>query len=274
MSNCKLTCRDINVLKFLWRWKISSTAIIQLMLFPQSKPRSTYNKLNRLRKAGFLNLYFLLGGELKLWGINKKAFKEIEIELPVVESKFLRSESPYHDFQTHLVHLGLFKTLSNHNLTIHTEQELRSLNKEELNPLIRSMAHRPDGYLVFNKENVVSIEIELSKKSDVQYQEIGTEYGSNESIKSVIWFVKSLSLARLAHTDLKRGGFVGEFKHSFVFLQDFLEKSFESIIFGGKFKGKSLKTLIESVGGKVPVNCDNNFTRTLQVGNSISCWKN
>ena len=48
--------REIPLLLFLWKWKVSTTAALIQKFFPNCKGKTAYNRILSLRKAGLIQM--------------------------------------------------------------------------------------------------------------------------------------------------------------------------------------------------------------------------
>jgi hypothetical protein len=88
--------RGTPLLKFLWTWKLASTAALARRFFPQAtNPVSAYNWLLALKNRGYITLRTDERGENSLWTLERAGFRAIRDLLPVLREEGYLSEAPY-----------------------------------------------------------------------------------------------------------------------------------------------------------------------------------
>ena len=132
MRQLKLTKRDKEIIHFVWRWKVMTTACIARIYYPGSKSKVAYERLRKLKNAGYLELYVCRENKNKLWVLTQKSFKVVQELYPEMKQKGFKSESPIHDICTNQVQIGVFDGIDRKSMEAITEQELRRLDSIDL----------------------------------------------------------------------------------------------------------------------------------------------
>lgn len=266
-----LTERDLRVFRFLWKWKISTTAFLHVGFFPDAKAKTAYERLLLLKKAGYLTVYMSNKGAEKLWGLTKVGFSKIRKDLPAFKAEVFKPNSLPHDIRAQAVQLGVFDLVSQQDVVCISEQELRC-DPDYLPNFAKDFSHKPDGYWVFNNQNVIAIEVELSHKESQAYYDLAYKYDASEAIKAVLWVVESESFARRILRVVEQFANGSNHKYSIVYYQHFSELSADCRIIGGNFRGEKLSFLLEKMGAKrFPTN--DGLIRTQALSNhKIRCW--
>ena len=91
----KLTKRDKEIIYFIWRWKVMTTACIARIYYPGSKSKVAYERLRKLKNAGYLELYVCRENKNKLWVLTPKSFKVVQKLYPEMRQKGFKSRAPF-----------------------------------------------------------------------------------------------------------------------------------------------------------------------------------
>ena len=74
--------RDLLILKFLWEYKVATSAMIIERYFPNTKPRTAYNCLMRLKHKKLIITKVTSRGTFPVWELTKEGLKEIRNYIP------------------------------------------------------------------------------------------------------------------------------------------------------------------------------------------------
>jgi hypothetical protein len=246
--------RGAPLLKFLWTWKLVSTAALARRFFPNAtNPVSAYNWLLTLKNNGYITLRTDERGENSLWTLERAGFRAIRDLLPSLREEGYLSEAPYHDWLASAFHLGEWLVERPAGVQTLSEQQLRRLEPEhypEWTP--KDLRHRPDGYwyrVANNGPRTIALEMELTRKKGPLYQSIGSFYGESAQVNRVLWIVRTFSDARAIHENLDRGPGARANIHSFVMLNSFLKQGWSAAIEHGPGKGLSVQTFLQKALG-------------------------
>lgn len=83
-----LTERDSRILRYLWRWKIASTASVHEMINRPNAEYSTYKILFKLEGSGFITTLFDYAGRFSVWSLTKQGYSVLKNSLPELASDF------------------------------------------------------------------------------------------------------------------------------------------------------------------------------------------
>jgi hypothetical protein len=211
---------------------------------------SSYNWLLKLKRAGYLSQRWDEEGKGFLWTLDRAGFSVIKRLLPPLREEGFRSEAPYHDWTVSAFHLGDWLISPPQGTELLSEQELRRLHAEDYPAWVpKDMSHRPDGYWHSRRESApgrtVALEVELSRKQNSAYQNVGTFYGESAQIGRVLWVVRSLSDAERIRANLQKGPGSVDKKHSFLRLSSFLKQGWSAAIEAGAGSGLSVQSFLE-----------------------------
>lgn len=233
---------EMPILLFLWRWKVATTSAIYLRFVPDFKwaKFTSYSRMLRLKRKGFVDFKYSDNCSFKIWTLSQKGFKAISNKLPLLREDGYLSENIEHDIYVLAAQNGDW--ISRHaasDVKNITEQELRRYAVESLPRYVPSvLEHKPDGYWVFAKDNdrsIISLEVEINRKSVDDYSDVGDFYNSNPQITSVLWIVQSQSLTnKIVTATSSKLGLYRDI-HNFVLLSDFIERGWNAVVFQGKF---------------------------------------
>ena len=254
--NTKLTPeRDIPILLFLWKWKLSTTAALYLKFFGACTPKRAYNRLSELKRGGFVEAKSLENRDKTAWVLTKKGFLAIREELAPLREQGFASEHMAHDLVVSAVHQGDWFYRIPENREILTEQEVRRLSFDEFPAWApRTDLHRPDGYWhIRDGENsiTVALEVELNQKKLSNYSRATEFYSYYKNINCVLWVVPSVGKAQSILREMTRNSTESS-NHDFVLLSDFYRHGWQSTMVVGPNTGKTISNLLRGNAGGGP----------------------
>jgi hypothetical protein len=254
---CLTSERDIPILLFLWKWKLSTTAAIAARFFPETKIVSAYNRLNDLWHGGFVTFEHIKELNSQLWILTKKGFNQIQgLLLAELKDVGYLSENPYHDFIVSAVHLGEWLPKTPPGCEFFSEQELRRFDEDHYPDWVPQCKfsesdksyHRPDGYWhvqVGEKKIAIALEVERSLQKPKRYKSIGNFYSSQTKIYSVLWVVTSLSQGRNISEKMQKQLKEGDDDfHNFVIINDFFKHGWNAKICVGRDTGQTISQVL------------------------------
>ena len=244
--------RDIPLLHFLWKWKVSSTAALILKFFPEIKSKSGYARLLILRNAGIIRIHSDGHGRKFVCSLDRNGYEAIRETLPLLKEDGFKSEQIGHDLLVSAFHLGEWLLAKPEAATLFSEQQLRRMHPEMYPDWVpTSEVHRPDGYtqtLLGDHLATIAFEVEISNKRDSDYLKIAEFYEHYERIEKVLWLVPRQSTAIKIQEKMNQVLHGVPSPHNFVLLEDFANSGWYAEIYLGPDKGK---TLISLLSGKV-----------------------
>jgi hypothetical protein len=238
--------RDTQLLTFLWKWKVSTSALLMRRFFPLTAPMTAYRRLWTLEKGGFIEAVANRSGRKFLWTLTKRGYAAIRHEIPCeLKEDGFRSEHPGHDLLTAAFHLGDWMLGSPEGVRSFSEQQLRRYDTEFYPDYVpKTEWHRPDGYLHLGEGALAStfaLEVEVSVKKKSRYGGVAAFYDSS-LIAGVWWLVLSKGVARTIDEILRREDRGrGDYRHSFVVFGDFLRAGWGAEFVGGQAAGQSIR---------------------------------
>lgn len=244
----RLTKKDEELLHFLWRWKVLTTAALSKIFYAHLAPVSAYKRLWKLEKGGFIQSFSDSRKDHYVWILTKLGFQMVRKTLPELKAECFHSENIVHDLITASVHLGDYLVNCPQNISFFSEQEMRCLPFEFYpNWVPRSEVHRPDGYWnvpIGNTMATIGLEVELSPKKDVRYEVVAHFYSTHPSIVRVLWVVphsvKAKSLHEKFQITLKNAPMI----HNFVSFPNFQTSGWDAHIEYGPEAGKRIGLLV------------------------------
>ena len=245
-SRLFITDRDLEVLRFLWRWKLVSTAALATRFFPGIRSFTAYERLLRLEKKRFVRHVSFRHRAGGAWTIDAQGFRFLLSYLPELRARGYRSEHPLHDYYATTFHLGDWLMNMPRGCLLYSEQELRRSALDLLPACIPNPEkHRPDGYSIHNSGHgmhLYAFECELTQKSRTRYEETFAFYDSEEAIAAVFWLIGSPTIEKAV-----RGALATAMRselHHFVALHDFERSGWRAPLLGGIFQSKSLANIL------------------------------
>lgn len=224
-SNCDVTERDYKIFRYLWKWKVMSTAALARKFFSSGDPRTAYRRFIALEKAGYLASIRLEPRFHEVWTLNHKGFKFIREQLGELASCGYKSEHVNHDLLATAFHLGEWLTDQPEYTQNFSEQQLRRYPTDLWpNWVPRSTIHRPDGYSLYFEDDqpiVVAFETELSVKSKDRYQSVVAFYDAEASVRLVFWLVDTKNTIHTLRRCFEKFQMREFDKHHFILLSDF-----------------------------------------------------
>lgn len=238
--------RDLEVLSFLWKYKVATTAMIHTNIFFDISVRTAYNILLRLRRKKIIATRTDEFGKQPVWTLESKGFKVVKDYLPELRTEGFRSDNKNHDLICTSIHLGEYIRVPAEDVNLITEQMLRSYHQEFLPEYIPNVEeHRPDGYWYFKNGNTIklmSLEVELSQKSFKRYEAYASFYDEFSSRDRCLWVVKTKSHAKKILRAMYKEK--PEYMvHNFVLLKDMFDNGWSSTVFAGPEKSKLVSSL-------------------------------
>lgn len=246
--------RDRNILHFLWRWKLASTATIHEAICRPQTPYSTYKTLERLAKNKLVRTEDTLEQNFSSWVLTDRGFESIRGSLGDLTEEGYKSENHWHDRNVLALHLGEWSTHQFPIVSFFTEQEIRRRPVENYPSWVpKTKDHRPDGYtrIAANDGDVIlAMEAELWPKALSIYETNLKFYQLMRGIHRVYWLTGS-DLVReqilRARECIKERT---ENLHVFVAFEDYFKNGWEASVINERSEtlGSFRKTMQEICG--------------------------
>ena len=244
---------EIQILLFLWQWKLATSATLGFRFFNGQSSRLIYRKLNSLERYGYIETRKTEHIKHSVWVLTQKGFCAIQHILPELKENGYKSESINHDFLVNALHLGDWLNDRPKNVEVFTEQQLRRFDFEFYPQWVpKTIVHRPDGYLYFKNPEApltVALEVELNIKCKSRYDGLGGFYAATPDIDRVIWVAPILRSLATLQNQLKENEFKERRIHNFILLNDLVQKGWHSEIKLGPEQGQTLKTFFVKLAG-------------------------
>lgn len=239
----------LRILGFLWQWKLATTAVLSFKFFREIKPHSAYKRLKAIEKRGLIQIIPDPTGAMFFWVLTKRGFSAIKEHLPALEQDGFKSENMYHDHLVLSFHIGDWLAGLPDGALYIAEQQLRRYPKCEYPAWVpKDDSHRPDGYWSVGGK-VISVEVELSCKTEGDYYSIALFYDWQQSIHAVFWLVPSTTIAKRIRNYLESARPARIEMHHFVMLPDFKEKGWAAMLTLGAKQGKTLREILGKYEG-------------------------
>lgn len=243
--------RDQRILRYIWTWKIASTASVHEAVGRPGSPYSTYKVLEKLERNGYVEGRFNMSERFHVWQLSERGFSEVRPYLgDLVEEGFL-SENHHHDRFVQAFQLGEWATHQNPKVAFFTEQEMRRLELESYPDWVpRTKEHRPDGYtriLGHSRPWTMAYEVELSPKSLQRLEGTLRFYKQVRNVDRVLWLVPSALIKEQilrAKTCIKDDS---DNYHVFVDLEEYLKVGWDARVTNQR--SETLFTLREKYQG-------------------------
>lgn len=232
------TVTEIEMLKFLWKWKVASTSALAARFYPSSSLRAAYLRYWKLEEGGFIRAQCSDNGRGFVWMLTKKGFSVMRkhIRENLVEEGY-KSEYLGHDILVTAAHLGGFVANVPPGVELVSEQQLRRLHPASLPAWVPTTElHRPDGFWRITNGNgsrVVALEVELSQKNLDQYEQIARYYEDDTNGCEVIWIIDGEKLADGIQRKIKKIN-PSSSSHSIIAYGDFVRSGWQAKVVAGK----------------------------------------
>lgn len=229
-----LTNRDLDVMLYIWRWKIASTRSIHEAINKTISEYSTYKSLDRLEGNHLVECRYNMFERFHVWQLTEVGFFKIKEYLdPLKEDGYL-SENHRHDRLVQAFQLGEWTTHQFPQVRFYTEQEMRRRDLEDYPDWVpRTNEHRPDGYTKIHgaaKAYTLAYEVELSAKNVQKYEGILRFYRSTRLVDRVLWLVGTPDIK---DTILRAKSCIGDDSTNyqvFVDLDDYIKNGWDAAV--------------------------------------------
>lgn len=267
-----------SILQFLWRVKVASTSAIFLRFEGDFKWRAftAYERLSILKSKDCLDTRSDASGSFRVWALTAKGFKAIQHLLLPLKEEGYGSESVSHDLHVLAAHYGdWIPKGAAPDVRFVTEQELRRIDEAELPKWAKPFqGHKPDGIWYFPETNakaLLALEVEISRKRNLEYAALGTFYSEEKSVCSVLWIVQSKGHANSIVAAFQSIANAYREIHNFVELDDFRNSGWAAKIFFGPNAGMSIHNVLEksrhgqAMSTPPPTSCHGHAEKILNV---------
>ncbi len=246
-----LTKLEVEVLDFIWKWKLANTMTLKVGLAPQKSFWKFYQMLRRLMKEGYTKEIVEKGLDVTLWVLTRKGFDYIFGSSEELTQKRYQVQSVSHDFWATAFHLGDFLYGTPKNVQLVSEQELTAKHDEVIPSWVpKAREHIPDGYTAVlspKKMVVMAFETEISVKTAARYEEMIHFLDKNESIDMAFWLCHEESLISLITQRILKFPRLRSPIHNFILLNDFQKLGWGApILWGSKSKMTLREVMVHS----------------------------
>lgn len=182
--------RDEDFLRGLSKFGVLSTAQIAAWYFESVDKRTVLRRLRLLETHGLILNPSTLPNGMKAWSLSKVGASLVSAPMPF---RYSNRNSTHHDvtlsgLRKHLEDIGISKDWT-------SDMDMkRELGRNEISDGIV-----PDGLFltqIFNKEDVVALELELHPKSHKRYRSIFHDYAYKNAISHIFYVVQDKSILK------------------------------------------------------------------------------
>lgn len=256
-STRKLSASDIQVLDFLWTWKVASPQILKLVAFADKSDWWVYKAIRQLVKEKYI-MPLPRGKYLnqEVLTLTELGFEVVLMDRDDIQQYRYKPHAPAHDYFATCLQLGDL-WLSNWSKIFFTEQMLASLRENNFpKNYVNGWGHIPDGITRLQnglKSIAVGYEVDLNLKEENRYLDTISYYEELEDLRVVIWLVRNDWIAeRIAKIIFDRSSDYRAKAFSFIRLDDFKSQAWEAKVFSGAHVGLSVRkihtNLMQSLG--------------------------
>lgn len=190
-----ITARDIELLNFLFKYKLGSVKQINQFCYPTSAERCLRKRLSKLEKIQLIerNSFVLEKKALLIYQITKKGMNKLkEMKGIEVHRNQLKSNSKGHDL--FLAYIGETVRQSRTVTLYRTENELQCLKTlNSSDSTMNLVKFHSDGYALIKRGNLefnAAIEYEHSQNGEAKYSDLIINYYLCSSTNIVLFFTK------------------------------------------------------------------------------------
>ena len=267
-STRKLSASDIQVLDFLWTWKVASPQILKLVAFANKSDWWVYKAIRQLitekyimplPRGKYLNQEVLTLTEL--------GFEVVLMDRDDIHQYRYKPHAPAHDYFATCLQLGDL-WLSSCSKVFFTEQMLASLRSNNFpKNYANGEGHVPDGLTHLShglKSIAVGYEVDLNLKENDRYMDTIRYYEALEDVAVVIWLVRNDWIAeRISKIISEHSNPFRPKQFSFVRLDDFKNHAWQATVIRGANNGISIRkihtNLMQSLGKTDAISVQNNL---------------
>lgn len=243
--------RDIDILYFIWRYKVATTRALVGRFFYNTAETSEsgYRRLLQLQREGLIGDVWAKWDRKHCWRITEKGYKYLkECRIERFKAGYFKPEHAGHDLFTAAILIGPWLRKAPAHVQIVSENQLKSFDPLDLpDEVTKDFSHTPDGYWILQQNNqteVIALEVELNPKTKRRYGDVGFYYSRCKDVKLVLWVVKN---TWIANQFLKT---VGQYstgsleKHCFALAEDVLAQGWQAKFLSGLAKGKTFNEVL------------------------------
>lgn len=265
-STRRLSSADLEVLDFLWMWKVASLPMLREVAYRNKSHWWVYKALRQLAREKYIQL--LPRGknlDLEVWTLTEHGFEIVLMDRDDIKEYRYRVHAPAHDYLATCLQLGDIWQ-SGVEFQPKTEQMLASLAPSNFPKGFRKdEGHIPDGLTILPgslKQAIIGYEVDLNLKDEARYDSTRSYYEHDVRAHLIVWLVRNRWIAdRITQqlTYLKRSHEQENVlsRYAFVGLDDFRQRVWSAEVMLGPLKGQSIRklhaNLLQSVG-KLPPN--------------------
>lgn len=222
---------DVAILKFLWRWKVSTIASLREAV-ALGQNHNTFNKrIRKLETNGLIECERILCPSMNLWQLTDHGAYVIRESLGPIKDEGFRSASHYHDALVLAFQMGEWIWRKEKPKFI-TDQELLRYPKDYLHEELPSGTdHRPDGYTIVEREGkdrILAFEVELHAKSADRYASLIRWYDIKREVERVFWLYDDEYVIDQFKKGKQEAKSLTEQLHLFIGLGDYLKTGWNS----------------------------------------------
>ena len=252
-SSRKLSTGDIQVLDFLWTWKVASSLMLKLVGYKGKSEWWAYKALRQLEKEKYIQA--LPRGKYldqEVWTLTHLGFEVVLMDRDDITEYRFRPHAPAHDYLGTCLQLGDLWT-SSWEKTFYTEQMLASLRPNNFpENFAKEDGHVPDGLTEISNDKkslYIGYEVDLNLKDIERYEKTYFYYYLIKGLFVVFWLVRNDWIMKRISQAVNKQSFekaVSE-KFAFVKLDDFKENIWEAKVCNGKYEGLSIRKVHENL---------------------------
>lgn len=257
-SNRRLSSSDIQVLDFLWTWKVASPKMLKLVAYPDKSDWWVYKAIRQLISENYI-MPLPRGKYLdqEVLTLTQLGFEIVLMDRDDITQYRYKPHAPAHDFLATCLQLGAL-WLSAWDKVFFTEQMLSSLRANNFPAnYVNDEGHVPDGITHLRnglKFVAIGYEVDLNLKESTRYEATFNYYNQLTDVQVVFWLVRNDWIAERIKKIIS--SFYGyehkKNKFQFIRLEEFKKEIWSTKVFSGSFVNVSIckvhENLMQSLG--------------------------
>ena len=244
----------IPLLKFLWKWKVATTASLALRHYPNAQMASAHRKLLNLSYGGYIRAIHSDTGDGCVWSLTEKGYKVIREDVGILKEEGYKSEAIGHDLLSMAAMIGEWIHGNPDGVQIFSEQQLRRITLSQFPMWVpQSEIHRADGYWRLpglDSNCSVALELEKTKKEISKYELVADFYEEHKFVRHVIWIAKLAGDRSAIEERIRSYLRQNQTKHSFIDIREFTKLGWQAKFKIGPLSGRTLSELMVALSSQ------------------------
>jgi hypothetical protein len=225
---------DAKILKFIWKWKLATAAVLFENLGAGHKVNSFNKRLKKLQRNKMIFSHFDIASGFWTWELSEFGFYAIRESLGPIKDHGFRSAGHHHDRLVQVFQMGDWASYPEAMAEHVTDQELLRYPQDHwLSWVPKFSGHRPDGYtrvVAPERPLIYAIEVELTSKSLSRYTSTIRWYQLVTKIDKIFWLVDDPFVVTQIAKAITAVREKAKNLHLFIDLREFEKNGWDSVV--------------------------------------------